>query len=437
MSPARRLIIPLVTLALLVAAGSAWGAQDIGTAASLWPITVEVTYPCTAAAKALGPRLVDPVEITPLLPCDARRGARAADPGQAAVDTGADRRSTLRISFTDMNGDERSVTVHGPDPGAQRARITYDGTRVIAPDDAGAAQEPTATMACRFGKWPGQDPTLARGAHCEVFESRWTRTWLVQWVEKKAEDFGGVPGANGVTLYVSTWTDFVATAGLPSWAHADAPVTVEAFDLPPLGSQRFTGFAQLPGYTRWSKYSPGGYQGYLQKRHYPVIFGSFTFSGYGVYGPGDRNGSPTTAFGRNVYIDTRNSDYGPGWRRVMGVLTQPPNGTFCYELSKKGGSKGKTGQSLVAYRLTAIGPGLTPVVQVTIPPPRFNFGAPDYDPRTMKWGTGFSDEQAKALRDQAAMIGPGYRTKPKGKGSTDCGATLRQLPEAFFAPPPA
>ncbi|MGA0122434.1 MAG: hypothetical protein ACO3KD_05440, partial [Gaiellales bacterium] len=70
------------------------------------------------------------------------------------------------------------------------------------------------------------------------------------------------------------------------------------------------------------------------------------------------------------------------------------------------------------------------------------FGAPDYNPKTMKWGTGFSAEQAEALRDQAAMIGPAYRKKPKGKkpkgkGSTDCGATLRQLPESFFAPPPA
>jgi hypothetical protein len=55
----------------------------------------------------------------------------------------------------------------------------------------------------------------------------------------------------------------------------------------------------------------------------------------------------------------------------------------------------------------------------------------------MQRGTGCSEGQAQALRDQAAMIGPDYRTQPKGKGSTDCGETLRQLPEAFFAPPPA
>lgn len=452
--PARRLIALLCPLVLLASAGSAWGAQDVGTADPSKPITVEVTYPCSPAAKGLQTRLIAnaPEEASAasiLQSCRAGRGTRvvAVEPTEIVVNR--DRRSTLVIGFHDMNGDPRTVTVYGPDPGAREAKVTYGGTRAVAPADQNIAeadqtiagsQKNTTTKACRWVRPADVSlPSFADDvAHCEVTESQWTRTWIVQRVAKKVPDFGGVPGENGLTLYVSTWTDDAAATGRPSWAHANAPATVPGFTLPPLGEQSFDGFPRLLGYTRWSKFSPGGYQGYLQGKHYPLIFGSLTFSGYGVYGPGDRYGAPTNAYGRNVYIDTFESDYGPGWRRIMGVLTQPPNGAFCYEISKKGGSKSRNGiSSLRMYRLTAIGPGLTPVVQVTITGPTFRFGADDYDPKTMKWGTGFSFKQAQALRDQAAMIGPRYRTKPKGKGSTDCGATLRQLPEAFFAPPPA
>ena len=35
-------------------------------------------------------------------------------------------------------------------------------------------------------------------------------------------------------------------------------------------------------------------------------------------------------YGRNVYIDTFNSAYGPGWKRESGILVHKPNGTFCH-----------------------------------------------------------------------------------------------------------
>lgn len=271
------------------------------------------------------------------------------------------------------------------------------------------------------------------------------RVWLVQAFRKSTPDFGGEADAGPYDVYVSTWP--VGASGL----YADAPQIVSdanqaqqdvlvpaTYVLPTVGVRTFAYRPDLLAYPRWSKFSPGGYQGYLKGKHFPLLFGSLSVGALGVYGPGNRAGAPTTVFGRNVYIDTLDSDYGAGWRRIMGVLAQPPNGSFCYEIAKKGGSKGKTGESSKnRYRLTAIGPGLLPVVAVEVPGPTFEFGAPGYDAKTMKWGTGFSDEQTKALRDQAALIGPGYRTKPKGKGSTDCGETLRQLPEAFLLPPPA
>ncbi len=441
--PVRRLLALLCPLVLLAATATAHGAQDVGTADPSKPITVEVTYPCSPAAKGLQTRLIAPDEapVSAALPsCRTGRGTRVVAVEPTDIVVNRDRRSTLVIGFHDMNGDPRTVTVYGPDPGALEAKVAYGGTRVVAANEepVAAVGKATSTRACPWGPWDGMDPSFAEGAFCRVAESRWSRSWVVQRVAKKVPDFGGVPGENGLTLYVSTWTDDAAATGRPSWAHRNAPPTIPGFNLPPLGEQTFTGAPQLLGYTRWSKFSPGGYQGYLKRKHYPLIFGSLTFSGYGVYGPGNRYGAPTDVYGRNVYIDTFDSDYGPGWRRIMGVLTQPPNGTFCYEISKKGGSKSRNGISKFRrYRLTAIGPGLTPVVQIVISGPTFPFGAEGYDPKTMKWGTGFSAAQARALRDQAAMIGPGYRAKPKGKGSTDCGATLRQLPESFFAPPPA
>lgn len=442
MSPARRLITLLCPLVLLGAAGVAHGAQDVGTADPSKPITVEVVYPCSATVRGLQMRLIEPVEADEhsLLWCGGRRGTRVIVTDPTPVAAERDRRSRLVIRFHDMEGERRTVTVFGPAPGAREAKVAYGGTRVVSTVDHTVAANDERSDNC---PWRPLDAPLDHGALCQAIESRWARTWIVQQVAKKASDFGGELGEKGLTLYVSTWTGDSGAPGLPSWAHAKAPATVGSFTLPPVGEQTFTGVAQLLAYTRWSKFSPGGYKGYLKKLHFPLIFGSLTFSGYGVYGPGDRYGAPTTVYGRNVYIDTLNSDYGLGWRRIMGVLTQPPNGTFCYEITRKGDSNGLKGISKAQrYRLTAIGPGLTPVVVTTVTGPSFPFGAPDYDPRKMQWGTGFSPKQAQALRDQAAMIGPAYRTKPKGakpkgKGSTDCGATLRQLPESFYTPPPA
>jgi len=187
--------------------------------------------------------------------------------------------------------------------------------------------------------------------------------------------------------------------------------------------------AILQAYPRWSKYYSGPLKASATK-HFPVLFGSLTFAGVGVYGPGNRYGAPTNSYGRNIYIDTLDSDYGKGWRRIMGVLTQPTNGTFCYEFSKKGGSNGKTGISASnTYRLTAIGPSLTPVIRVEFQGPTFPYGTANYNPLSNKWGTNLSPEQTAALIQQTATMGPEWRRKVKG---TDCAQTLRQLPESFF-----
>ena len=424
-TPVRCALIAALALAALglsaMAPDRADAARDIATVKDLRGVVIEVV--CRRKSR-LAPRGIVGADA-PHAACRGSRDGRASFFPVRTVET------RLRIDYVDSDGEGRAAVVRTQGSRAADVSVQYESTRAAVPVVSTYSQE------CRPAAFA--DTAVLPGRICAVYEPDGVvRTWLVQLVHKKVPDFGGDPDTQLPTVYVSTWLGPPETTGQPTWAHAGAPVTVAAFDLPPLGQQAFDGLPRLLAYPRWSKFSPGGYKGYLKGKHFPLLFGSLTYSGYGVYGPGDRFGSPTTDYGRNVYIDTLDSDYGDGWRRIMGVLTQPPNGTFCYELAKKGGSGGKTGISTKdRYRLTAIGPGLTPVVQVEVTGPGFAFGAPDYDPRTMKWGTGFSAEQAQALRDQAAMIGPNYRTKPKGKGSTDCGETLRQLPEAFFAPPPA
>jgi len=82
------------------------------------------------------------------------------------------------------------------------------------------------------------------------------------------------------------------------------------------------------------------------------LYGSLAYRGKAVHGfRSTRRGSPIDTYGRNIYVDTRNSSYGRGWHRENGFLAQSPRGNFCYEFYRGAGD---------AYRATVIGPGVTP-----------------------------------------------------------------------------
>lgn len=101
------------------------------------------------------------------------------------------------------------------------------------------------------------------------------------------------------------------------------------------------------------------------------LWGDFTFHGSPVFGRHwTIHGVPTDTAGRNVYIDSRLA--GSPWRRVNSFLTHPITAGFCYLFAshRPGASPAWNGRGTgVAYRATAIGPGVSPIVRTHFAPP--------------------------------------------------------------------
>jgi hypothetical protein len=100
------------------------------------------------------------------------------------------------------------------------------------------------------------------------------------------------------------------------------------------------------------------------------LFGRLTYAGAPVHGVSSTStGNPNDRYGRNVYIDTFNSAYGPGWARESGILLHKGTGTFCHSFVPQKPFPGYPDQSTRPpapgdkYRVTIMGPGVTPVVQ--------------------------------------------------------------------------
>jgi hypothetical protein len=104
------------------------------------------------------------------------------------------------------------------------------------------------------------------------------------------------------------------------------------------------------------------------------LFGRYTYLGVGVFGFGSNaKGVPKDKYGRNLYIDTLNSPYGPGWKRESGILTHRGTGTFCHSFVPQKPFPNYPSQELrpaapgERYRITVGGPGVLPVMQVEVP----------------------------------------------------------------------
>jgi hypothetical protein len=106
------------------------------------------------------------------------------------------------------------------------------------------------------------------------------------------------------------------------------------------------------------------------------LFGQLTYRGVPVHGfKTTSRGVTLDGYGRNLYLDTFDSVYGPGWRRENGFVTHNPNGNFCYGFypfktsfySHPIGSEPTRGPGVgTRYRISVIGPGVTPDVAAGI-----------------------------------------------------------------------
>lgn len=104
------------------------------------------------------------------------------------------------------------------------------------------------------------------------------------------------------------------------------------------------------------------------------VFGRYSYLGSPVFGfANNAKGVPKDRYGRNLYIDTLNSAYGPGWKRESGILTHRGTGTFCHSFVPQKPFAGYPSQEVrpaapgERHRLTVGGPGVTPVIQVELP----------------------------------------------------------------------
>lgn len=91
---------------------------------------------------------------------------------------------------------------------------------------------------------------------------------------------------------------------------------------------------------------------------YDHVYGWYSYLGHPIFGfRVTRVGRPLDGYARNVYLDTRNSAYGRGWRREGAFLTQNPRGNFCWGFFPRDGRRPGRGDR---YRATVIGPGVMP-----------------------------------------------------------------------------
>jgi hypothetical protein len=127
---------------------------------------------------------------------------------------------------------------------------------------------------------------------------------------------------------------------------------------------------------------------------YHHLFGRLTYLGKAVHGfSATRVGSPLDDYGRNIYVDTFNSRYGKGWRRENAFLAHNPTGIFCYgfyPFTERGPGNGEK------YRLSVIGPGVTPDVSVVLP------GLHDYNPNSPEDVA--YEQQQNALQDSIVGV---------------------------------
>jgi hypothetical protein len=148
------------------------------------------------------------------------------------------------------------------------------------------------------------------------------------------------------------------------------------------------------------------YQGWADGGKHHEVFGRATYRGEAIHGfRTTSSGVPLDTYGRLVYLDTFNSEYGSGWKRENSFVVHNPSGMFCYAFypysTYQGYPKQRT-KALVGngerHRLTLSGPGVTPDIAWVGP------GLEDYNgtvPSLFSW----EQQMTAKLREMAALYG--------------------------------
>ncbi|HMC69381.1 MAG TPA: hypothetical protein VKJ07_09525 [Mycobacteriales bacterium] len=110
--------------------------------------------------------------------------------------------------------------------------------------------------------------------------------------------------------------------------------------------------------------------------HAHNLFGRLLYDGVPVHGyhTVKGTGAPQDRYGRNLYIDTLDSAYGPGWKRETSIVFRNPTGVFCYSFwptndASLPGHPPRPAGNGSAYRIEVIGPGVTPNLDVKVDDP--------------------------------------------------------------------
>ena len=99
------------------------------------------------------------------------------------------------------------------------------------------------------------------------------------------------------------------------------------------------------------------------------LFGRLTYAGAPVFGSRTPSSVKRDGYARYVYIDTRNSVYGAGWKHDAGKVLHVRNGGFCYSFVPQAPPAGYPDTATRGpavgdlHRVTVMGPGVTPDVQ--------------------------------------------------------------------------
>ena len=161
----------------------------------------------------------------------------------------------------------------------------------------------------------------------------------------------GCKAPDGSYWAVQAWQRNLPMRGFDAWTDAQKSVEFHVShwsgDLPVL---------QI--YQHWTY--DGAHQGF---------FGRLMYQGQPVFGTHSPSATVSDPFARNIYIDTYNSDYGPGWRHDTAINTHTGDGGFCYTFVPQAPPAGYPssaphGNGLgQQYRVSVMGPGVTPIVQ--------------------------------------------------------------------------